>query len=141
MEGYDAIRLFVERASAAHRDFVFSDHNAPAIAQLCQRLDGIPLALELAAAWVDLLSPEQIAARLQADFTLLERAGRGILPRHQTLVAAIEWSYNLLSAEEQSRAAPSFDFRWRLDAGCSRERDQSAERVVFYSGGWSTSRW
>lgn len=118
VEGYDAIRLFVERASAAHRDFVFSDHNAPAIAQLCQRLDGIPLALELAAAWVDLLSPEQIAARLQADFTLLERAGRGILPRHQTLVAAIEWSYNLLSAEEQSllRHLSIFVGGWTLDA-------------------------
>jgi predicted ATPase len=101
MAGYDAIQLFVARARTAHHNFRLTDQNAPAVVGICQRLDGIPLGIELAAAWVNLLSPEQIAARLTYDFDLLVDEKRLALPRHQTLHAAIEWSYNLLSETER----------------------------------------
>lgn len=99
--GYDAIQLFVERARTVLHAFVLTDQNAPAVARICQRLDGIPLGIELAAAWVNLLSPEQIADRLAQDFDLLVADKRLVLPRHQTLRAAIDWSYNLLNATER----------------------------------------
>lgn len=118
VEGYDAIRLFVERAATARRGFALVDQNAPAIAHICRRLDGIPLALELAAAWIALLAPEQIAERLDEDFALLAGAQRGVVPRHQTLTAAIEWSYNLLTEAERAllRRLSIFNGGWNLDA-------------------------
>lgn len=118
VEGYDAIRLFVERAATARRGFDLLDQNAPAIARICRRLDGIPLALELAAAWVALLTPEQIAERLDQDFALLAGAQRGVVHRHQTLTAAIEWSYNLLTEAERAllRRLSIFNGGWNLDA-------------------------
>lgn len=117
VEGYDAISLFVERAATARRGFALLDQNAPAIARICRRLDGIPLALELAAAWVALLTPEQIAERLDEDFALLAGAQRGVVPRHQTLTAAIEWSYNLLTDTERAllRRLSIFNSGWNLE--------------------------
>jgi predicted ATPase/DNA-binding CsgD family transcriptional regulator len=97
----DAIRLFVERAAAALPTFSLSEENAPAVEQVCRRLDGIPLALELAAARVKLLRVEQIADRLDDRFRLLAGGSRTALPRHQTLQALIEWSYELLAPAEQ----------------------------------------
>lgn len=99
--GYDAVRLFVERASAALPDFVLTDENAAAVAQVCRRLDGIPLALELAAARVSLLRVEQIAARLDDRFALLTGGGRAAPLRQQTLRALIDWSHQLLSPPEK----------------------------------------
>ena len=97
LAGLDAIRLFVARAVAARPGFTLTVQNAPAIAQICQRLDGIPLALELAAARVRVLALAQIAARLDDRFQLLTGGSRTALPRQQTLRALIDWSYSLLS--------------------------------------------
>jgi non-specific serine/threonine protein kinase len=99
---YEGIRLFVERATAVKSDFLLTERNAPAVAEVCQRLDGIPLAIELAAARVRVLSVEQIAARLQDRFDLLTGGSRTAFPRHQTLRAAIDWSYDLLPVQEQT---------------------------------------
>jgi predicted ATPase/DNA-binding SARP family transcriptional activator len=97
----DSIHLFVDRAATAYPPFRLTAHNAPAIAQICRRLDGIPLALELAAARTRLLPPEQIATRLDDRFRLLTGGSRTALPRHQTLLALIEWSHDLLSDSER----------------------------------------
>ena len=98
----DAVRLFVERAHDAKRDFTLTEHNAPAVAQLCRRLDGIPLAIELAAARVRSLTPEDLVERLDQRFRLLTRGSRAALERHQTLRNAIDWSYDLLSSTERA---------------------------------------
>ena len=98
---YEAVRLFVERAMAIIPEFAIAHENASAVAQICQRLDGIPLAIELAAARVKVLSVEQIAARLDDRFRLLTGGSRIVLPRHQTLRAAIDWSHDMLSEPER----------------------------------------
>ena len=98
---YEAVRLFIDRATAAVPTFTVTNHNAPSLAQVCHRLDGIPLAIELAAAKIRVLSIEQIATRLDDRFKLLTGGSRTALERHQTLRAAIDWSYNLLSPAEQ----------------------------------------
>lgn len=100
---YDAIRLFVERAHALEPLFQLTASNAEAIVEICYRLDGIPLALELASARANVLTAQEIAARLNDGFALLAaRPLSGIELRHQTLQAAIDWSYTLLTAEEQA---------------------------------------
>src|SRR5262249_51390823 len=98
----DAIRLFVERGTTAKPDFRLTKENTPSIAQICLRLDGIPLAIELAAARVKVLSTEQIASRLDDRFRLLTGGARTALPRQQTLRAMIDWSYSLLSDPEKT---------------------------------------
>jgi predicted ATPase/DNA-binding XRE family transcriptional regulator len=98
---YEAVRLFIDRASLANPNFRMEENSASAVAQICYHLDGIPLALELAAARVKVLSVDQISARLDDRFHLLTRGVLSALPRHQTLHALIEWSYNLLSEEER----------------------------------------
>ncbi len=97
---YEAVRLFIERATTALPTFTVTDDNAPALAQVCHRLDGIPLAIELAAVRVRMLSVEQIVARLDDCFRLLTGGSRTALPRLQTLRALIDWSYNLLSTSD-----------------------------------------
>ena len=99
---YDAVRLFVERARAVEPGFELTAANADAVAQICRRLDGIPLAIELAAARVRSLPPAQIAARLDDRFRLLTGGSRTALPRHRTLRAAIDWSFDLLPEAEQA---------------------------------------
>jgi predicted ATPase len=115
---YEAVRLFIERATTALSSFTVTDDNAPALAQVCHRLDGIPLAIELAAARVSMLSIEQIAARLDDCFHLLTGGSRTALPRLQTLRALIDWSYNLLSASERIllRRLSVFVGGWTLEA-------------------------
>ncbi len=98
---YEAVKLFVERAAATRAGFTLDADNAAAVAQICARLDGIPLALELAAARVRSLSPAQIAARLDDRFKLLIAGPRTAPARHQTLRATIDWSYQLLNDDEQ----------------------------------------
>jgi predicted ATPase/class 3 adenylate cyclase len=114
----ESTRLFVDRARAANSNFKLTDVNASAIAQICHRLDGIPLAIELAAARARLLSAEQIAARLDDRFRLLVGGSRTALPRQQTLRALIDWSYDLLSDEEKRllQFASVFVGGWTLDA-------------------------
>lgn len=97
----EAVRLFVDRAAAARRDFALNAVNAPAIAQICCRLDGIPLAIELAAARIGALSPSQVAARLGDRLDLLTRGDSISLPRHRTLRGLVDWSYELLSESER----------------------------------------
>lgn len=102
IEQSEAVQLFVARAALTLPTFTISPQNAAAITAICQRLDGLPLAVELAAARVKVLSVEQIAARLDDRFTLLTSGDRAALPRHQTLRAMIDWSYDLLDEAERS---------------------------------------
>jgi predicted ATPase/DNA-binding SARP family transcriptional activator len=101
MVGAEAAQLFVERAQATSPSFAITNANAAAIAEICRRLDGIPLAIELAAARIRVLSPEQIAQRLDDAFRLLTSGSRTALARHRTLRATMEWSFGLLGAREQ----------------------------------------
>ena len=112
---YEATRLFIERAAKAEPRFHVTDHNALSIAQICSRLDGIPLAIELAAARVKLFTPEQIAERLDDRFKLLTGGSRTALPRQQTLRALIDWSYQSLNETEQ----------------------RALRRLAVFSGGWT----
>ncbi|UCF28099.1 MAG: hypothetical protein JSW42_16005 [Chloroflexota bacterium] len=114
---FDAVRLFVERAATLKSDFALTDQNTPAIGQLCFGLDGIPLAIELAAARVQALKVEQIAGRLDDRFQLLTGGSRTALPRHQTLRATIDWSYDLLSKSENAML----------------------QRLSVFTGGWSAA--
>ena len=115
---FEAARLFVERAKAVAPAFAVSDENASAIAKICARLDGIPLAIELAAARVKILKVEQIAERLDDRFRLLTGGSRTALPRQQTLRALIDWSYDLLSIMERSLLVRLSIFAggWTLEA-------------------------
>jgi non-specific serine/threonine protein kinase len=99
--GYEAVRLFVERARLIDVDFGLTPETIPVIARICRRLDGIPLAIELAAARVHSLSLDEIHTRLDRRFQLLHGGDRTALPRHQTLRALIDWSYELLSVQER----------------------------------------
>ncbi len=99
---YEAVRLFVERAQAAAPGFVLMERNAAAITQICRRLDGMPLAIELAAASVRVLTVAQIAERLDDRFNLLSTSIRTAPVRHQTLRATIDWSYALLAEAERA---------------------------------------
>ena len=98
---YGAVKLFVERAAAASPGFVLDEGNAAAVANVCGRLDGIPLAIELAAARVKVLSVEQIDRRLDDALRLLTDGRRSAVPRHRTLRGALDWSHELLPDEEQ----------------------------------------
>jgi predicted ATPase len=98
----EAVRLFVERAAAAAGSFQLTDANRTAVVEVCRRLDGLPLAIELAAVRARALSPDQIRDRLSDRFDLLTGGSRAALPRHQTLRTAIEWSYDLLAPAERT---------------------------------------
>jgi non-specific serine/threonine protein kinase len=115
---YESVRLFEERAQLAQTDFALTIENASSVAQICSRLDGIPLAIELAAARVNMFSTEQIAARLEASFNLLTGGSRTVLPRHQTIRASIDWSWNLLTDPERIllRRLSVFAGGWTLEA-------------------------
>jgi non-specific serine/threonine protein kinase len=110
-----AAQLFVERARVLLPTFALSERSASATTQICRRLDGIPLAIELAAARIVALTPEQIAARLDQQFRLLTGGSRAALPRQQTLRATMDWSYNLLTEPERI----------------------VLNRLVVFAGGWS----
>jgi predicted ATPase/transcriptional regulator with XRE-family HTH domain len=116
--GYEAVRLFVARAVAAQPAFIVTARNAPAVARLCERLDGLPLALELAAARLRALTVEQVLARLDDRFRLLTGGSRTALPHQQTLQATVDWSHALLSAPEQRLFARLAVFvgGWELEA-------------------------
>jgi predicted ATPase/class 3 adenylate cyclase/DNA-binding CsgD family transcriptional regulator len=99
---YEAVRLFIERARAAKADFAVTSDNAPEVAEICARLDGLPLAIELAAARIKLLSPRAILDRLGDRLKLLTSGARNLPERQRTLRGAIEWSYKLLDAAERT---------------------------------------
>jgi predicted ATPase len=124
---YGAAALFVARAHTAQRSFVLTDENAPIVADIVRRLDGIALAIELAAPRVKVLSLQQLTQRLDERFKLLSGGSRSAQPRHQTLHALIGWSYDLLSEAEQSlmRRSAIFHGGWTLAAAetiCADER-------------------
>ena len=98
---YAAIALFAERARAVDRQFKLVEENVPIVAEICRRLDSIPLAIELAAARMNALTVAALAARLDQRFAMLAAGGRAALPRQQTLRATIDWSYELLTPGEQ----------------------------------------
>jgi predicted ATPase/class 3 adenylate cyclase len=115
---YEAVHLFVERAQTVLPTFALTNQNAVAIAEICHRLDGIPLALELAASRVKALPVETLHVRLADMFRLLTGGSRTALPRQQTLRALIDWSYDLLSPREQTllRRLSVFAAGWTLEA-------------------------
>jgi predicted ATPase/DNA-binding SARP family transcriptional activator/DNA-binding CsgD family transcriptional regulator len=125
LEGYESVRLFEERARQRDPSFELNPRNGPAVAQVCRRLEGIPLAIELAAGRIELLSAEQLATRLE-DFLKLLTGGRTADPRHRTLRATLEWSHELLSEPERVllRRLSVFAGGWTLEAAeeaCSGE--------------------
>ncbi|MGC2375116.1 MAG: LuxR C-terminal-related transcriptional regulator [Solirubrobacteraceae bacterium] len=113
----DAVRLFIERALKVRPNFAITNDNAPSVAGICHALDGIPLAIELAAARVRLMAVEEIAAALTDRFRLLTGGTRNALPRQQTLRASVDWSYELLSEDERTllRRLAVFIGGWTLD--------------------------
>jgi predicted ATPase/DNA-binding winged helix-turn-helix (wHTH) protein len=116
--GYDAVRLFLERATSADPGFVLDATSGPAVAELCRRLDGLPLAIELAAARVRALPPVELAARLQDRFRLLAGGARTLDPRQQTLRATVDWSWELLTDRDRRllRRLSVFSGGWTIAA-------------------------
>ncbi|MCK2221474.1 tetratricopeptide repeat protein [Actinomadura sp. ATCC 31491] len=119
---YPAVRLFADRAAAVRPGFAVDAGNAAQVVRICRALDGLPLAIELAAARLRTLSVADVAARLDDRFRLLARGSRTALPRHQTLHAVVAWSWDLLDADEQRLAA-------RLSVFVGGARPEAAERV------------
>jgi len=131
-----ALRLFVDRSRARKPDFAVSEASLPSMIEICRRLDGIPLAIELAAAWIPSLTVDELAARLDSRFRLLTGGSRTALPRHQTLRALVDWSYDRLAEDEQRmlRTLSVFAGGWTLEAAervCGRalaaRRDERSE--------------
>jgi non-specific serine/threonine protein kinase len=138
LTGYEAVALFVERATAVQQMFAVTERNASALAEMCVRLDGIPLALELAAARVKVLSVEHIAARLDDRFRLLTGGSRTALPRQQTLRALVDWSHELLSPAERVllRRLAVFAGGFTLEAAevvCAGEEIDAADMLDLFS--------
>jgi serine/threonine-protein kinase PknK len=127
----EAVRLFLDRAQSARRDFALTTDNASAVVEICRRLDGIPLAIELAAARVKMLSVEQIRSRLHDRFRLLT-GGRSAVPRQQTLLATIQWSYEQLQEDEQQllRRLSVFSGGWTLESATAVAGDDGDEFQV-----------
>jgi predicted ATPase/class 3 adenylate cyclase/DNA-binding CsgD family transcriptional regulator/tetratricopeptide (TPR) repeat protein len=131
---YEAVRLFVDRARASQRNFSLSAENAPAVTEICARLDGIPLAIELAAARARVLTVDQIAAGLADRFHLLTGGARTALPRQRTLESSVAWSHDLLADDERTvfNRLSVFAGSFTLDAAeavCADDRI-AAERVL-----------
>ncbi|MBL8063313.1 MAG: diguanylate cyclase [Anaerolineales bacterium] len=128
LSSYPAVRLFMERAAFADSNFRVSGDRTSLIVQICRQLDGIPLAIELAAARLRTLSVEEIASGLHDRFNLLTKGNRAAMPRHQTLRGLIDWSYDMLTKEEHLllRRLSTFSGGWTLEA---------AEQVCIEAGG------
>jgi predicted ATPase len=130
---YPAVQLFMERAAASGHDAVLNDIDAPIVATICRRLDGIPLAIELAASRAGPLGIRGVGELLDNRFSLLWRGRRTAVPRHQTLNAMLDWSYNLLSQHEKAVLCRLWVFLGdsTLEAACFVAADAvTAERVV-----------
>jgi non-specific serine/threonine protein kinase len=127
LEGYESVRLFIERARQRDPSLVLTLRNAQAVARICRRLDGIPLAIELAAARMGVLSVEQFAERLEDSLKLLSGGSRTVEPRHRTLRATLDWSHDLLEEDDERalfRRLSVFAGGWTLEAAeevCSGE--------------------
>jgi predicted ATPase/DNA-binding SARP family transcriptional activator len=132
LAGNPAVRLFADRAAAVKPGFVVGDENAADVVAICRALDGIPLAIELAAARVRALTPAQVADRLADRFALLSVTSRGTMPRHQTLRAVVDWSWELLDDSERAILR-------RLSVFSGGATPESAERVCLLAGGDGTA--
>jgi predicted ATPase len=132
IERSEAVQLFVERAERQQRDFALTPARAPVIAELCRHLDGIPLALELAAARVRSLSVEQILARIGDRFRLLASSAPPVVPRHQTLRATLDWSFDLLAGDERTvlRRIAVFAGGFTLDAAAAVAGDAALDEYA-----------
>ena len=130
--GFPGIELFVDRASAVSDEFEITDANAPVVAEVCRRLDGMPLAIELAAGRIDAFGVRGLADRLDDRFRLLTAGRRTALPRHQTLGATLDWSYDLLSAPEQHvlRSIGIFTGDFSLEAASSIASDPGSPQII-----------
>ncbi|MEO6696006.1 MAG: adenylate/guanylate cyclase domain-containing protein, partial [Ignavibacteria bacterium] len=136
---YEAVRLFIDRALAVNKNFSVNNDNAPALAQICFQLDGIPLAIELAAARIKILSLEKIQEKLNNRFGLLTGGKRTALPRQQTLRALIDWSYDLLNEKEKLllQRLSVFSGGWTMEAAeeiCSDEIISAHEIIDLLTG-------
>ena len=132
LEAYESARLFTERARRRNPSFVLTAGNAEAVSRVCRQLEGIPLAIELAAARMEALSAEQLASRLHAPLKVLSRGERTAEPRHRSLRATLEWSHKLLGEHEQAlfRRLSVFAGGWTLEAAeevCSGEGIEEGE--------------
>lgn len=123
---YEAVRLFIERAQAVKPDFTVTNENAPAVAEICWRLDGLPLAIELAAARLRLFPPQALLERLGNRLKILKGGASDLPARQQTLRDTIEWGYELLDSEEQRL----FELLSVFTGGCTFEAVESAARMV-----------
>ncbi|HSK71383.1 MAG TPA: protein kinase, partial [Pyrinomonadaceae bacterium] len=130
LSNYPAIELFVQKAKAVKPGFALTEENAQSIAEICRRLDGLPLAIELAAARIKLLAPQAILARLENSLKLLTGGAKDLPERHQTMRAAIEWSYDLLDAEERKllNRLAVFSGGFRLEAAEAVAEEDAATR-------------
>jgi predicted ATPase len=138
LEAYDSARLFADRAASWHPGLEITPENAPAVARVCARLEGIPLAIELAEARLGLLSVEQISERLGHSLKLLTGGKRTADRRHRTLSATPDWSYELLGGEEQAlfRRLSVFSSGFTLEAAESVGRGEASRKTM----SWSCSR-
>jgi predicted ATPase/DNA-binding SARP family transcriptional activator len=139
LEAYESVRLFVDRARQRDPSFVLSVGNAQAVSQICQRLEGIPLAIELAAARMGALSAEQLSLRLDDPLKVLSTGGRTADPRHRSLRATLEWSFELLSEGERVlfKRLSVFAGGWTLEAAeevCSGEGIEQGDVLEVLSG-------
>lgn len=127
-----SVRLFIARATSTNPDFLLTSRNSEAVAQICRHLDGIPLALELAAARTNVLTPEQIAERLDERFGLLSSKTFAAVPRHRTLHATISWSISLLSERSQRllQRLAVFSGGWTFEAAEAIDGDQSSANLI-----------
>ena len=126
----EAVRLFQERATAVRPTFVIDDATVPSVTAICRRLDGLPLAIELAAGWCRVLSAEEISRQLSASFGLLRSGRRGVAARHQTLETSLRWSYDLLAEPERVllRRLSVFAGGFTLDAAEDVASDDEVDR-------------
>jgi predicted ATPase len=115
---YSAVQLFIQRCQAVKSDFQVTNENAPAVAEICQRLDGLPLAIELAAARIKLLTPQALLGRLERRFDVLRGGTKDLPERQQTMYSAIDWSYSLLNEPEKQffRRLSVFSGGWIVEA-------------------------
>jgi predicted ATPase/DNA-binding SARP family transcriptional activator len=139
MDGFASIKLFVDRARHVKPDFQLNDHNKTWVIRICRRLDGIPLAIELAAVHLNILSVDELASRLDHVFNLLTTGNQTAIKRHQTLRAAIDWSYRLLGEKEAKllRRLAVFAGDWNLagaEGVCAGEEIEATEIIDLLSG-------
>ncbi|KAA1250607.1 protein kinase [Mycobacterium simiae] len=121
LAGYDAVQLFIQRARAAVPDFALSEHNSAAVAGICARLDGLPLAIELAVARLRAMSVDEIADGLSDRYSLLTHGRRGARPRQQTLACCVDWSYDLCTRTEQQLWGRLSVFAGSFDSHAARD--------------------